>query len=118
MEQEHDDHPISQTSRLRHSSHEGLFFLIIEMTWRGSFFSHQLDDFCRIMPDAFSGQQPCEVPLEADQATIDRVWLEMKDLLQIGAVVSERWCCHCFRSERCFLLSSLPPDGFTPGGKV
>jgi len=70
------------------------------------------------MPDAFSGQQPCEVPLETDQAAIDRVWLEMKGLLQIGSVVSERGCCHHFRSERWFLLFYLLPDGFTPSCKV
>src|SRR5260370_29695354 len=118
MEHEHDDRPISQASRLSHRRHEGLFFLIIEMTWRGGFLSYQLDYFCWIMSDAFCGQQPGEVPLETDKATIDRVWLEMKDLLQIGAVVSERGCCNCFRSERWFFLSSLSPDGFTPDGKV
>jgi len=38
MEHEHDDRSISQTSRLCYSRHESLLFLIIEMTWSGSFF--------------------------------------------------------------------------------
>src|SRR5579859_7700608 len=107
MEHEHDDGPISKTSRLSHRRHEGLFFLIIKMTWGGGFLSHQLDYFCWIMSDAFCGQQPYEVPLETDQATIDRAWLEMKDLLQVGSIVSECGCGHCFGSERAFFLSPL-----------
>lgn len=118
MEHEYDDRPIPSFSCLHHSGQEGLFFLIFEMTWRGGFLSHQLDNFCWIIGDAFCGQQPCEVPLETDQAAIDRVWLEVQNVLQVGAVVSERWCGHPFRSERRFFLSSLLPDGFTPGGKV
>ncbi len=70
------------------------------------------------MSDAFCGQQPCKVPLETDQAAIDRVWLEMKNLLQIGTVVSERGRGDRFREERRFFLSPLSPDGFAPESKV
>src|SRR5947209_14636246 len=106
MKHEYDDRPISKVSRLSHCCHKSLFFLIIEMTWRRSLLSHKLDDFGWIMPDAFCGQQPCKVPLETDQATIDRTWLEMKHVLQVGTVISERGCGDRFGRERRFFLSS------------
>src|SRR5690348_16766090 len=118
MEHEHKNGSISKTARLRHRRHQGLFFLIIQMTWCRHFLPHQLDHLCRVMLDVPCTHSPCKVPLETDEGTIDRVRLEVKNLLQVATVVGESWGCHAFWSERACFLSSLAPDGFTPSSKV
>src|SRR5713226_4396398 len=118
MKHEHKNGSISETARLRHRRHQCLFFLVIQMTWCRHFLPYQLDHFCGVMLDVPCTQSPRKVPLETDEGTIDRVRLEVKNLLQIETVVGECWGCYPFRSEREFSLSSLPPDGFIPGSKV
>ena len=44
MQHEDNDRAIAQIPGLRHSSHQSLLFLIIEMTRSGNFLSHELDD--------------------------------------------------------------------------
>ena len=56
VKEQHNDCPISQISRLRHGSHERLFFLIIEITGSGNFLSDKLDDLCWIVLDLPCGE--------------------------------------------------------------
>jgi hypothetical protein len=69
MQHEYDDGSIAQISHLRHHSHQGLFFLIIEMARRGNFLSYQLDCLCWIMFGLAYGEEPGKIPLETDKVS-------------------------------------------------
>src|SRR2546422_1165926 len=88
------------------------------MTRGGCLFFYQFYHFCWIMLHLSGAQEPCKVPFEAGQAAIHRVWFEVKFVLEIGSVVSQRRCGDCTRCKRGFFLSSLLPNGLAPNSKM
>ncbi len=98
MQQKDNDGLIPCSAFVLYRSNQGLFFLIIKMTWWDDFLAYQFHDLCWIIDELSRSSEPGEISLEANEGTVNGVWLVLP-CLEIGSVVSECRRGHGFRGE-------------------